>query len=112
MNNGKLISTQGVRAQYVKVLDKYDILRTINVTKVTLHSLRHTYATRCIESGMQAKVLQHRLGHTDIQVTYNVYGDVFDKFEEENLFKADEYMTKNGLSLSMKKAPQNKAETA
>lgn len=111
-NNGKLISTASVRAQFVKVIERYDILKTINGKKVTLHSLRHTYATRCIESGMQAKVLQHRLGHTDIQVTYNVYGDVFDMFEEENLFRADEYMTSKGISLSMRKANDRAIKTA
>ena len=111
-NNGNLISTASVNFQYLQLMKSYDILKTINGKRVTLHSLRHTYATRCIESGMQAKVLQHRLGHTDIQITYNVYGDVFDMFESENLFKADEYMTKKGISLSPKKSPENSTEIA
>lgn len=108
-NNGKLISTNSVNEQYNAALKRYDVLEHINGKKVTLHSLRHTFATRCIESGMQAKVLQHHLGHTDIQITYNVYGDVFDRFESENLFKADQYLSEKGLSLSLKKADQNTA---
>ena len=33
--------------------------------------LRHTYATRCIESGMNATVLSKLLGHADIETTLN-----------------------------------------
>ena len=98
-NKDKLISTNSVNAKFSAALKKYDILSNINGKKVTLHSLRHTYATRCIESGMQAKVLQHRLGHTDIQITYNVYGDVFEMFENDNLFKADMYFSDIGITL-------------
>ena len=91
--DGKPISTSTVNIHYRQALK-------INGKRVTLHSLRHTYATRCIESGMPAKVLQHRLGHTDIQITFNVYGDVFLAYEEENLFRADLYFKSEGLSLS------------
>ena len=102
-NSGNLISTNSVNTQFSSAIKKYKVLTKINGKKVTLHSLRHTYATRCIESGMQAKVLQHRLGHTDIQITYNIYGDVFEMFETDNIFKADEYFNSVGISLNAQK---------
>ena len=37
------------------------------------HTLRHTFATRCIESGMDAKTLSEILGHSDVKTTLNKY---------------------------------------
>ena len=43
-----------------------------------MYALRHTYATRTIESGMQPKVLQKLLGHASIQTTMDKYVHVTD----------------------------------
>ncbi len=39
------------------------------------HSLRHTFTTRCVEAGVNVKVLQQWLGHEDISTTLNTYTD-------------------------------------
>ena len=43
-----------------------------------MHSLRHTFATRCIENGMQPKTLQKILGHSTINTTMDLYVHVTD----------------------------------
>lgn len=43
-------------------------MRTINY-----HALRHTFATRCIESGMDIKSLSELLGHSSVNITLNTY---------------------------------------
>lgn len=53
-----------------------------------MHSLRHTFATRCIENGMQPKTLQKILGHSTINTTMDLYVHVTD----EQLFSEIEKM--------------------
>ena len=40
---------------------------------VTFHTLRHTFATRCIEAGVDAKTVSELLGHADTKITLNRY---------------------------------------
>ncbi len=56
------------------------------------HSLRHTFATRCIEANIPAVVLKNWLGHTDIHVTLDTYADVFSNMHNESIAKLDNYI--------------------
>ena len=55
----------------------YKIDRTEN--DVIMDVLRHTYATRAIERGVQPKVLQQLLGHASIKTTMDRYVHVTDE---------------------------------
>lgn len=46
---------------------------TLSITGKHFHSLRHTFATNCIESGMDPKCLSEILGHADVNTTLNRY---------------------------------------
>ena len=53
-----------------------------------------------IEAGVQAKVLQKLLGHTDISVTLNTYADVFEAYQDKEVEKLNEYWQKTGLAIA------------
>lgn len=37
------------------------------------HTLRHTFATRCVEQGADAKTLSEILGHSSVKTTLQIY---------------------------------------
>ena len=56
------------------------------------HSLRHTFTTRLIESGMNIKVIQEALGHSDIQTTLDIYADVTKELKQEQFVQFDDFI--------------------
>ena len=99
-HNGKMITTNQVNAQFSRILKKYDILdQTITDGKVNLHSLRHTFGTRCAEAGMPPKVLQEIMGHTDIKITMNTYFYATEDYIKDNITIIDEKLKQEGLSI-------------
>lgn len=106
LNNGKFINPSTINTHFKKICKDAGIkLKTVpkkkknstvnlKTSEVNTHMLRHTFATRCIESGMSAVVLQKLLGHKDIETTLNTYTSVFNKFKEDELSKAELYFNK------------------
>lgn len=55
------------------------ITKLANIENFSMHTLRHTFATRCIEGGMKPKTLQEILGHSNINITMNLYVHITDE---------------------------------
>lgn len=102
--NKKLIEPSTINSHFKRICKNANI-QVINTTKkksngtvvnlksstVNTHMLRHTFATRCIENGMSAIVLQKILGHKNIEITLNTYTSVFNKFKQDEINKINEY---------------------
>lgn len=73
----------------------YKLCESAGIPPFSMHTLRHTYATRAIEGGMQPKVLQKLLGHSSIQTTMDTYVHV----TEDSLSKAVKQFEANNIKM-------------
>lgn len=55
-----------------------------------MHTLRHTYATRCFEAGVDVKVVSEQLGHKDVKTTYDIYVHLFEDTKAREIDKLSE----------------------
>lgn len=77
--NGKLLPN----SNYNRYLEK--ICNKAGIERISMHTLRHTFATRCIESGMKPKTLQKILGHANISMTMDLYVHVTEDEKEKEM---------------------------
>lgn len=67
----------------------YKLAKQAGIEKLSMHSLRHTFATRAIEAGMRPKTLQKLLGHSNIGITMNLYVHVSEDEKEKEMQKLE-----------------------
>ena len=65
---GRVISLNGVDMQFST------IIKNSGIERRTFHDLRHTFASICISKKENIKALSEYLGHSNISITYDVYG--------------------------------------
>lgn len=70
-NNGKPISTRTYQRNFET------LLKRLRIPHRGFHALRHTFATRAMECGMDVKTLSEILGHKNATVTLNRYAHSF-----------------------------------
>lgn len=61
------------------------VLKNSGITSANYHSLRHTFATRCIELGFDVKSLSEILGHASVNITMNRYVHPSMDLKKENM---------------------------
>lgn len=82
--NNKLIPN----SNYDRYLER--LCNKAGIEKISMHTLRHTFATRCIESGMKPKTLQEILGHANISMTMDLYVHVTGDEKQKEMQKFEE----------------------
>ena len=83
--DGSIINRSMTNSELRRICEK------LKIKKVSLHALRHTFATRCVEAGINLKAIQGFLGHADIQTTMNIYAEAQDDFKRNEMAKFDRY---------------------
>ena len=74
-STGYVLSTKKMKYTEPRCMQaKFDrYIKACGLKNVTFHTLRHTFATRCIEAGVDAKTVSELLGHSDTKITLNRY---------------------------------------
>ena len=63
------------------------LLKEAGIGHITVHALRHSFATRAIENGFDIRSLADILGHTDVKMTLNTYGHALEEQKKLNMEK-------------------------
>ncbi len=74
--SGKLLNITSFNYDLKKAVEKYNETAEYKIDRISAHTLRHTGCTRDAEDGMDIKVLQYIMGHSNTQITNNVYNHV------------------------------------
>lgn len=76
-----------------EVLSRSDMASSlVLLPDFSCHILRHTFATRLCESGINLKVIQDILGHVDVSTTMNIYVDVMKETKKKEIAAFSSYM--------------------
>ena len=89
------MSISASNSSFKRLCDKNKIGKGFEETQ---YVLRHSFATRKIESGMPVEVLKDLLGHKDIDVTLNTYFDAFAEYKNKYNEQSDEYAREHSLN--------------
>lgn len=84
---GYVLTNSHQRIMEPRTLQNYfkKALRNSSIKDANFHSLRHTFATRCIELGFDVKTLSEILGHAGVNITMNRYVHPSMELKKENM---------------------------
>ena len=78
---GEPVKNSAYDTALFKICDK------AKINRFSMHVLRHTFATRCIEGGMMPKTLQKILGHSNIGITMYLYVHITEDEKQKEIDK-------------------------
>ena len=84
-------TTKGTPSNWRSLVRSFKkLLQTSSLPNIRFHDLRHTAATLMLQQGIHPKVVQERLGHSQVSLTLNTYSHVLPNMQEEAAEKIDE----------------------
>ena len=80
-----------------------ELLVKANLPDIRFHDLRHTAATLMLLQEVHPKIVQERLGHSDISLTLNTYSHVLPSMQEDAAEKMDKLVTLTEVGKELQK---------
>lgn len=72
-------------------------IRNLELPEIRFHDLRHAHATLLLQAGVNPKVVQERLGHSQISLTLDTYSHVVPSLQEEAAAKIEGLLAEPSL---------------
>ena len=73
----------GFRLEWYTVTQFHKLLDEAGLPKMRFHDLRHSMATILLAAGVHPKIVQERLGHSNIAVTMDTYSHVLPSMQQD-----------------------------
>lgn len=85
LDSGLIFTTSKGNPIWAQTLYRHfkNTTKKLGLPDVTFHSLRHAHATLLLQAGVNPKVVQERLGHSQISLTLDTYSHVVPSLQEE-----------------------------
>lgn len=81
-NKPKPLDPRTIQKHFKTIREEYNI-------NATFHTLRHTFATNCIKTGIDVKTLSEMLGHSNVNITLNRYVHTSFDFKKQQINKIE-----------------------
>lgn len=95
-HSGKPISRGCIYSAMKHVIDRVNVVRAANFKPPMAyfgpHTLRHTFATRCFDEGINPKIVQAYLGHKSVNTTLDIYTDINESQKTHNILMLEDAM--------------------
>ncbi len=75
-HEGNMVNPRNFSREWYKLRDKSGL------SKIRFHDIRHSHATILLQSGVNVKAVQTRLGHKTSEITLDIYSHVTPRMEE------------------------------
>lgn len=83
-SRGNMVYSRNLQEVLYRIYDKAEI------EGATMHTLHHSYATRCFEAGVDIKAISEQLGHANVKTTYNIYVHLLEDTKAKEIDKLGE----------------------
>ena len=80
-NHGQMVDVRSYRRRFKT------LLKQANLPDIKFHALRHTFASRALEVGMDYKTLSEILGHASVSITMDLYVHSLNEYKKEQMNK-------------------------